>query len=198
MSPALRKKDSGEVLSYNPANNRFVDKFVPTKQSRSWTRPALVFGSNGDLFLSSAATSEVTPLRWQDWRPKGALPYPPASAASMGGGHGLRLERQLSSKASWATRCWSTTARPAHSSVSSSPRGAGAIRSRPSSSSDPLQRTGGIEVIRKFQLVGQEAHLRLGGWTPGSASARLSSAGWIRTANRRTAEPLRCEIEVSR
>ena len=127
----------GEVLRYNPANNRFVDKFVPKSKARSWTRPA--WSSAPTATCSSAAPrrarSSATTARLA---PSKASSSPPASAASMRP-RAWRSARTAtsSSQASWATRCWSTTAPPAHSSVSSSPRGAAAFRSRRSSSSDP-------------------------------------------------------------
>jgi streptogramin lyase len=49
----------GEVLRFDPADNSFVDKFVPEASSAILDPTGLVFGPDGDLFLSSAATSEV-------------------------------------------------------------------------------------------------------------------------------------------
>ena len=49
----------GEVLVYNPRNNTFVKKFVPAATSHIVDPTGLVFGPHRDLFLSSAATSEV-------------------------------------------------------------------------------------------------------------------------------------------
>jgi sugar lactone lactonase YvrE len=52
--------DAGEVLRYDPATNRFKDKFVPHAGSGNLLDPTdLVFGPGGDLFVSSAETSEV-------------------------------------------------------------------------------------------------------------------------------------------
>ena len=47
------------VLVYNPKNNSFVKKLVPAAGSHILDASGMVFGPKGDLFLSSAATSEV-------------------------------------------------------------------------------------------------------------------------------------------
>jgi sugar lactone lactonase YvrE len=50
----------GEVLRYDPATNSFVDKFVSAAAIGNLLDPTdLVFGADGDLFVSSATTSDV-------------------------------------------------------------------------------------------------------------------------------------------
>jgi len=52
--------DAGEVLRYDPATNRFKDKFVAHAGSGNLLDPTdLVFGAEGDLYVSSAETTEV-------------------------------------------------------------------------------------------------------------------------------------------
>jgi hypothetical protein len=54
------EKGPGEVLRYNPRTNSFIDKFVSAAARGNLLDPTdLVFGSDGDLFVSSAETSEV-------------------------------------------------------------------------------------------------------------------------------------------
>jgi len=48
-----------EVLVYNPRNNSFVKKLVPAASSHIRDASGMVFGPKGDLFLSSAETSQV-------------------------------------------------------------------------------------------------------------------------------------------
>jgi sugar lactone lactonase YvrE len=52
--------EAGQVLRYDPATNEFVDEFVSGAASGNLVDPTdLVFGPDGDLFVSSAETSEV-------------------------------------------------------------------------------------------------------------------------------------------
>jgi sugar lactone lactonase YvrE len=52
--------DAGEVLRYDPSTNAFKDKFVAHAASGNLLDPTdLVFGADGDLYVSSAETTEV-------------------------------------------------------------------------------------------------------------------------------------------
>src|SRR5262249_22316483 len=62
-----------EVLVYDPADNAFVRKFIPAAQSDILDPSGLFFGPDGDLFLSSATTSEVKRYDGKTGAPKGGV-----------------------------------------------------------------------------------------------------------------------------
>ena len=83
------ENENGQVLRYNPATNAFLNVFIDQAALGIEDPTGMVFGTDGNVYVSSAVTSEVRRFNAVTGAPVGPIPFIAPGACGLNESEGM-------------------------------------------------------------------------------------------------------------